>query len=44
MCPDIETFAPLIHATFGAGQEVDDGDEEIAMVLALGQDRGVPTL
>ncbi|MBW3556878.1 MAG: exodeoxyribonuclease V subunit gamma [Actinobacteria bacterium] len=26
MCPDIEAFAPLIHATFGAG-EVDDGDE-----------------
>src|SRR5205085_925279 len=24
MCPDIETFAPLIHATFGAG----DPDEE----------------
>ncbi len=23
MCPDIETFAPLIHATFGAG----DGDD-----------------
>jgi GNAT superfamily N-acetyltransferase len=22
----------------------DDGDEEVAMVLALGQDRGVPTL
>ena len=21
MCPDIETFAPLIHATFGAGEE-----------------------
>jgi exodeoxyribonuclease V gamma subunit len=29
MCPDIETFAPLIQATFGAGErpaEEDDGD------------------
>jgi exodeoxyribonuclease V gamma subunit len=26
MCPDIETFAPLIHATFGAGQAAADGD------------------
>ena len=28
MCPDIETFAPLIHATFGAGDvgPEDDGD------------------
>jgi exodeoxyribonuclease V gamma subunit len=26
MCPDIETFAPLIHATFGAG-EVAAGEE-----------------
>ena len=26
MCPDIETFAPLVHATFGAGDDVvDDG-------------------
>jgi exodeoxyribonuclease V gamma subunit len=24
MCPDIEAFAPLIHATFGAGAEPDD--------------------
>ena len=27
MCPDIETFAPLIQATFGAGQIA--GDEEV---------------
>ena len=30
MCPDIETFAPLIQATFGAGRRPDDsepGDE-----------------
>ena len=27
MCPDIETFAPLIQATFGAGETADDGDE-----------------
>jgi exodeoxyribonuclease V gamma subunit len=26
MCPDIETFAPLIHATFGAGELTDDED------------------
>ncbi len=25
MCPDIETFAPLIHATFGAGADPTDG-------------------
>ena len=24
MCPDIETYAPLIHATFGAGDVIDD--------------------
>jgi exodeoxyribonuclease V gamma subunit len=31
MCPDIETFAPLIHATFGAGEvsTADDGFDEI---------------
>ncbi len=29
MCPDIETFAPLIHATFGAGETFDSEDEEI---------------
>ena len=28
MCPDIETFAPLIHATFGAGEAFDDDDED----------------
>jgi exodeoxyribonuclease V gamma subunit len=26
MCPDIEAFAPLIHATFGAGEVVADDD------------------
>ena len=30
MCPDIETFAPLIQATFGAG-EVADEDEDDAL-------------
>ena len=29
MCPDIETFAPLIQATFGAG-EVSPDDDELA--------------
>ena len=28
MCPDIETFAPLVHATFGAAAPTDDEDEE----------------
>ena len=27
MCPDIETFAPLIQATFGSGRHADDDDE-----------------
>ena len=27
MCPDIETFAPLIQATFGAGEVSDEDDE-----------------
>ena len=27
MCPDIETFAPLIQATFGAGEATLDGDD-----------------
>jgi exodeoxyribonuclease V gamma subunit len=27
MCPDIEVFAPLIHATFGAHDPVDEDDE-----------------
>jgi exodeoxyribonuclease V gamma subunit len=25
MCPDIETFAPLVQATFGAGEDLADG-------------------
>ena len=29
MCPDIEAFAPLIQATFGAGESADDEDEEL---------------
>ena len=37
MCPDIETFAPLIQATFGAGEAVVDEDEP-----ERGGDRGVP--
>ena len=28
MCPDIETFAPLIQATFGAGEVVEDDELE----------------
>ncbi len=40
MCPDIETFAPLIHATFGVGAMLaDDEDPEDAPV-----DSGLPDL
>ncbi|MDQ3723248.1 MAG: exodeoxyribonuclease V subunit gamma, partial [Actinomycetota bacterium] len=39
MCPDIETFAPLIHATFGVGAQVDDDDPDDAPV-----DTGLPDL
>jgi exodeoxyribonuclease V gamma subunit len=35
MCPDIETFAPLIQATFGAGEvSADDEDDELGALLA----------
>ncbi|HEX3978589.1 MAG TPA: exodeoxyribonuclease V subunit gamma [Solirubrobacteraceae bacterium] len=34
MCPDIETFAPLIQATFGAG-EAEDGDGVSAVDLRV---------
>jgi exodeoxyribonuclease V gamma subunit len=30
MCPDIETFAPLIHATFGAGEDGAPQDDQPA--------------
>ncbi len=30
MCPDIETFAPLIQATFGSGRDADEDDEDPA--------------
>jgi exodeoxyribonuclease V gamma subunit len=29
MCPDIETFAPLIQATFGAGEVSEDDEDEL---------------
>ena len=35
MCPDIETFAPLIQATFGAGEAAEDDDELEAVPAAL---------
>lgn len=36
MCPDIETFAPLIHATFGAGADPDaDGDAPVDLRVRL---------
>jgi exodeoxyribonuclease V gamma subunit len=31
MCPDIEAFAPLIHATFGAGEAGDDDEDAPAL-------------
>jgi exodeoxyribonuclease V gamma subunit len=33
MCPNIETFAPLIQATFGAGEVLDDEFEPLAAEL-----------
>ncbi|MGI8757929.1 MAG: exodeoxyribonuclease V subunit gamma [Acidimicrobiales bacterium] len=36
MCPDIETFAPLIHATFGTG-DVNDADDDAALAGAEGR-------
>ncbi len=35
MCPDIETFAPLIQATFGAGDAAEDDDELQAIPIEL---------
>ena len=32
MCPDIEAFAPLIQATFGAGEVAEEEDDELAAV------------
>ena len=32
MCPDIETFAPLVQATFGAGEPASDEEEDGAAV------------
>jgi exodeoxyribonuclease V gamma subunit len=29
MCPDIETFAPLIQATFGAGEVLEEDDDDV---------------
>ena len=34
MCPDIETFAPLVHATFGAGVVDEDADDEAPATAA----------
>ena len=39
MCPDIEAFAPLIHATFGVGALLADDDPDDAL-----SDTGVPDL
>ena len=41
MCPDIETFAPLIQATFGAGEIAEDEDEtrRLAAATAAGPAR-----
>jgi exodeoxyribonuclease V gamma subunit len=38
MCPDIETFAPLIQATFGAGEAERPGAPDLRVRLA---DRGI---
>ena len=33
MCPDIEAFAPLIQATFGAGEVAEDDDDQLPAEL-----------
>jgi exodeoxyribonuclease V gamma subunit len=40
MCPDIETFAPLIHATFGVGAMLADDDDPTDAAI----DTGLPDL
>ncbi|UGS38490.1 exodeoxyribonuclease V subunit gamma [Capillimicrobium parvum] len=44
MCPDIETFAPLIHATFGVGDLAGGGDGEDDDPDALADDVRPPDL
>ena len=39
MCPDIETFAPLVHATFGAGDLADDGADSLSADAPAGAER-----
>jgi exodeoxyribonuclease V gamma subunit len=34
MCPDIETFAPLLQATFGAGEIDEEGETQLRVRLA----------
>ena len=43
MCPDIETFAPLIEATFGATEtlEEEDGDDQIPTLRTRLADRSL---
>jgi exodeoxyribonuclease V gamma subunit len=35
MCPDIETFAPLIHATFGSGDPPDEDTQQVNLRVRL---------
>ena len=35
MCPDIETFAPLIHATFGSSEQPDDDTQQVNLRVRL---------
>jgi exodeoxyribonuclease V gamma subunit len=35
MCPDIETFAPLIHATFGSSEPPDDDTQQVNLRVRL---------
>ena len=44
MCPDIETFAPLIQATFGAGRALDDGADDDDASVAAAERRRLPDL
>ena len=44
MCPDIETFAPLIHATFGAGRVTSDDAPDTADAGAPPAAKSLPDL
>ncbi len=44
MCPDIETFAPLVHAAFGGGDRMGSGDPDQGSPLEAAGDTSGPAL